>query len=287
MRRFFIVMLALFASTVAVLWLAGGRLTEPAQRVIGPPPVGLPVTAIAFSSASGAMIKGWLVAGQKGKGVILLLHGVRDDRRSMWHRAVFLQALGYHVLMMDFQAHGESVGRAISFGAREALDVQAALDYLAAQLPGEPIGVIGASLGGAALVLAEPKGRVRAVVLEAVYPTIEEAVADRLTRYLGAPGAWLAPLLLWQLEPRLGVKPEMLRPIEHIVALQAPVLLLNGTLDQNTTPAEAQRLYAAAAEPKTLWLVPGAAHVDLYRAAPDEYRARITAFFARYMTPAP
>ncbi len=243
--------------------------------------------AVAFSSASGATIKGWLVAGEKGKGAILLLHGVRADRRTMLDRARFLHTAGYHVLLIDMQAHGESTGAAITFGVKEAQDVQAALDYLTAQLPDAPIGVIGASLGGAALVLAEPKGRVRAVVLEAVYPTIEDAVADRLAKYLGPPGPWLAPLLLWQLEPRLGVKPDQLRPVDHIAALQTPLLLLNGTLDQNTTPTEAQRLYAAAAEPKSLWLVPGAAHVDLYRAAPEAYRARITAFFARYLSSAP
>jgi hypothetical protein len=43
---------------------------------------------------------------------------------------------------------------------------------------------------------------------------------------------------------------------------------------------DTQRLFAAAREPKELWLLPNAAHVDLLEFAGDVYRRRILAFLA-------
>jgi len=51
---------------------------------------------------------------------VLLLHGVRADRREMLGRARFLNRLGYGILLIDLPAHGESPDDHITFGAREA-----------------------------------------------------------------------------------------------------------------------------------------------------------------------
>ncbi len=282
MRRFLLSVLATLILSALGIWLAGTALTMPIRRTIGDPPSNILATNINFLSSSGATIRGWFVAGQANQGVMLLLHGVRADRRAMLSRASLLHSWGYNVLLIDLQAHGESTGQAITFGALEAKDVQAALKYIEQNLPRQPVGIIGMSLGGAATVLAEPKG-LSAVVLESVYPTIEDAVSDRLRRYLGYPGTWLAPLLLGQLEPRLGIKTSELRPIDHIQNLDAPLLLLHGTKDRNTTLDEAKRLFAASSEPKSNWYVPGAGHEDLFDYAPGEYRNRLKEFLDRTM----
>jgi alpha/beta superfamily hydrolase len=52
----------------------------------------------------------------------------------MVNRARFLHAAGYTVLLIDFQASGESPGKAVTFGYREANDVKASLRYLHQQL---------------------------------------------------------------------------------------------------------------------------------------------------------
>jgi fermentation-respiration switch protein FrsA (DUF1100 family) len=214
---------------------------------------------------------------------VLLLHGVRADRREMLGRARFLNQLGYAVLLPDLPAHGESSGESITYGLREAEGVRAALAYLRQQLPQEKLGVIGVSLGAASLVLADAAPAPDAVVLESMFPTIAEAVQDRLRLYLGAPGPVLAPLLLWQLPWRLSVSPEQLQPIAHMARLHAPVLVAAGTDDQHTPLAETQRIFDAAQAPRSLWLVRGAAHVDLHRHATAEYEARVGAFLAQHL----
>ena len=109
--------------------------------------------------------------------------------------------------------------------------------------PADHIGIIGSSLGGAAALLAHPPLRVDALILEAVYPTIEVATKNRLQNYLGPIGRWFAPLLLKQLHTRLGVSADELRPINHIGNVSCPILLINGEKDRNTRPEDAPALF--------------------------------------------
>jgi uncharacterized protein len=85
---------------------------------------------------------------------------------------------------------------AITFGWRERFDVLAAVQYLNARLPDQPVAVIGSSLGGAAALLATPPLDLQAAVLEAVYPSIDRAIVNRLHMRIGSFGKLVAPLLL-------------------------------------------------------------------------------------------
>jgi len=201
----------------------------------------------------------------------------------MVSRAEFLHQAGYTVLLIDLQSHGESSGRRITFGYLESRDASAALEFLTREAPGERLGVIGQSLGAAAFVLAKPRPNVSAVVLESMYPTIDQAVQDRLRLRLGWLGPILAPLLELSLEPLLGITPDDLRPIDSIASVHAPVFILAGTHDEHTTWKETRAIFDAAVAPKQLWLVPEAAHIDLYAFARAEYEHRILDFLAIYL----
>ncbi len=281
LRGLAVAALCLAAAGAVAVFAAGEMLSRPARASVGPAPADLQAAPVAFPAAQHGIVKGWLVCGVPGKGVILLLHGVRSNRTEMIGRARFLKAAGYSSLLIDLPAHGESGGDRITFGMREAAGVTAALDYLRQALPAEPVGVIGASLGGASLVFANARPAPRAVVLESMYPTIDEAVANRLAMRFGAGGAYLAPLLLWQLPLRLDLSADALKPIDGLARIGAPLLIASGTLDQQTTIAEARRLYQAASEPKELWEVAGAAHQDLHAFNSVEYERHVLAFLDR------
>ncbi len=279
-------LLALAGAALAV-FVAGEVLSRPASRPVGPPPADLRAQAIALPLPNGTAVHGWLAPGQAGRGVVLLLHGVRSDRRSMLARARFLQRAGYATLAIDQPAHGESAGERITFGARESAAVPAALAYLRKALPGEPVAVIGVSLGAAATVLARARPAPAAVVLESLYPSIGQAVGNRLALRLGPAGHALTPLLLMQLPLRTGISQAELRPIDAVASLGAPLLVASGSEDRHTTWAETEALFATAAEPKELWRVEGAAHVDLHAFDRPAYEARILDFLARRMAPRP
>ncbi|MBI3775086.1 MAG: alpha/beta fold hydrolase [Gammaproteobacteria bacterium] len=262
---------------------AGEVLSAHANRAVGLPPVELEATSVTLDAPVRGTVSGWFVRGAPGLGAVLLLHGVRSDRRQMIGRAKFLHAAGYSVLLVDLPAHGESSGQRISYGYREAEGVKAATRYLRQTLPGERIAAIGVSLGAAAIVLSGDRPALNAVVLESMYPSIEDAVTDRLSIHFGSFGAHFAPVLLCQLPVWLGISAASLRPIDHISSLHAPVLIASGTEDQHTTVPETQRLFATAAEPKELWLVEGAAHVDLHAFDPRAYESKVSGYLFKHL----
>ena len=80
------------------------------MRSVAPPPAALGASEVTFPSESGSTIHAWYSRGVPGRGAVLLFHGVGADRSAMLGRALFLHALGYSSLTIDFQAHGESAG---------------------------------------------------------------------------------------------------------------------------------------------------------------------------------
>ena len=259
---------------------AGCVLAHPAPRAAGSAPANLSARTVQFASQSGSTIHAWLMPGREGAGAVLLLHGMGGNRRSMLGRALFLHAAGFTILTPDFQAHGESPGRHITFGALESLDAQAALAYLRAQAPRERVGVIGVSL------LGDRPLDVDALVLESVYPTLHDAVAGRLRVWLGPLGFLgdaMAPALIGVVGPQVGVDEERMRPIDAIGHVSKPLLLIAGTKDQYTPLAEARALFARARAPKELWEVLGAGHEDIHSFAKLEYERRVGGFLEAHL----
>jgi fermentation-respiration switch protein FrsA (DUF1100 family) len=205
------------------------------------------------------------------------------DRATVLNRARFLRQLGFAVLLPDLQAHGESTGERVTLGHLEALDAISCGEYLRWRFADLPMAAIGVSLGGAALSYAGGAIPLEAAVLEAVYPTVAEAVENRVAMRAGPLAPILSPLLLLQLQPRLGVASQDLRPVDAIRDLPYAVFIVAGTADLHTTESQTRALFAAAREPKELWLVEGAAHVDLLRFDSPSYRARVSDFLERHV----
>ncbi|KQW41135.1 MULTISPECIES: alpha/beta hydrolase [unclassified Roseateles] len=286
-RRFLIAGLGLLVAGLALSLAAGEMLTRPARAHVGPPPPGLQAESLRIPYGDGQHLAGWFLPGRSGQGAVLLQHGVRGNRLQMLARARWLQREGIASLTVDLPAHGESSGERITFGRHEARGTEAAMAWLRTRLPGEKVGAIGVSLGGASLLFAQRQPELDALVLESVYPTIVDAVQDRLAMRLGTAGAWVAPLLLVQLPLRLGIDAEQLRPIDAVAGVRAPLLIASGTLDLHTRWPETERLFAAAVEPKALWPVQGAAHVDLHGFDPAAYEARLLPWLQSHLRKSP
>jgi pimeloyl-ACP methyl ester carboxylesterase len=200
----------------------------------------------------------------------------------MEQHALWLSGLGYAVLAIDFRGHGQSGQVARTFGLDEARDAAAALAFLRRGAPDRPVGLIGTSLGGAAALLGDDGPLpVQAMVLQAVYPDLRDAIANRIALRTGRLlAAFGEPLLSYQSWPRLGVGPDRLSPREAIRHFRGPVLIIGGMEDRYTPPAETRSLYEAAPGPKELWLLPGLGHGPAGSVFTDAYRGRIRAFFA-------
>ncbi len=232
---------------------------------------------------SGGTLQTWIFHADGEAGAVLLLHGWRGRREWMLGRVRMLLKAGYSAVVPDLPAHGESTGDAVTFGIREGEAVDALLEFMQTRFPLQPRGAIGVSLGGVSLLMARRDVPLQVVVLESVFPTLYQAVEDRMRRFLTPAGGWLTPLLVTAVELFRDVSPESVRPIDRIGSLGVPVLCLHGSEDRSTPIEEARALFAAASEPKELWEVKGAAHEDLRAAATVDYDMRIVKFLKKYL----
>src|SRR5262245_12218102 len=105
---------------IAGAWLMGSLLSAPVLHSVGDPPPDLNATDVTVEG-----VKGWFVSAGDGAPCVLLMHGVRADRRSMIERARLLRGAGYSSLLIDLQAHGETPGSHITFGHLESANARA------------------------------------------------------------------------------------------------------------------------------------------------------------------
>lgn len=284
MRRWLVIGILSCLTVVATLITGIGEvMTGSAATAVESLSSDFPVEAVRIPRDADTNVHGWLARGIRGGGVVLLIHSIRSNRLEMLSRARFLNQQGYGVLLIDLQAHGETPGKRITFGLRESKDVEAAVDFLRQTFPSERIAAIGVSLGAAAIVLAKHALRLDAVVLESLHPTIEEAAENRLRLHLGEYGPVLLPLVLAQLAFYFDVPIAELDPISRIGELNAPLLLIAGSADEHTKVPETERLFAAARQPKDIWIVPGAGHFNMHSYAGRQYEERIADFLDQHL----
>jgi uncharacterized protein len=172
----------------------------------------------------------------------LLLHGYSSDKERLSNtigRALALR--GIASLAIDLPLHGDRDDAFIAEARTNPLgllqhwrmalaEAQAAIDFLHAdrRVAAGHIAVVGYSLGGyIALLTAAGEPRVRAVVLA--------ASGDLPT------GSW-STLLRTIADPTAAVKALAGRPL----------LMLHGRSDRTIPPAQAERLFKAASEPKEI-----------------------------------
>ena len=123
LRRAAALLAAAACLTMVAAAVAGYAVASPSRARVGGPPPDLAAAgarAVAFPNPWGDTLRGWFVPGRPGGGAVLLMHGIRSNRLSMLDRARALNRAGFAALLFDFQAHGESGGDHMTFGARES-----------------------------------------------------------------------------------------------------------------------------------------------------------------------
>ena len=130
MRRLLITLVTFVTAGLICVLAAGWLLAHPVQQRIGNAPGDLNAEPVTFRSDSGANVHGWWCPSQNSPGAVLLFPGIRANRLSMVDRARFLHRSAYSVLLIDFQATGETKGDHITFGWKESRDVLAAVNFV-------------------------------------------------------------------------------------------------------------------------------------------------------------
>src|SRR5512144_1562260 len=246
---------------------------------------------VVFTSEDGVRLSGWLVKPPlpyPPSPAIIICHGVGANKSDFTEFAIALSRRGYEVLLFDFRAHGGSGGSRTSLGYREQKDVLAALGDLKTRQEIDPprIGIYGSSRGGSTAILAAAKARgFRAVVADSAFTSLKDMARTAITGVYHLPVFPFLPLTVLGYELYFQTSIDAVSPVTAIAGISpAPVLIIAGEGDELIPVDNGRRVYAAAKEPKELWIVPGAGHGGTIAAAESEYEKRVGEFFDKSLT---
>ena len=218
---------------------------------------------VTLTAADGTHLHAWWLPAKEGvavKGTVLHLHG--NGGNLAWHLggSWWLPEQGYQVLLIDYRGYGLSEGAPSLPGIYQ--DIDAAFAWLQAQpqVRGNPLVLLGQSLGGAMAVhyLAQHPAQARslkAVVLDGVPASYREVGRSTLAN------SWLT----WPLQvPLSWLVPDGDSPIRTVAQLQGLPQLYFQSIDDPVVPlANGIELFKAAPPPRVLQLTRGG-HVQTF-----------------------
>jgi fermentation-respiration switch protein FrsA (DUF1100 family) len=221
------------------IFVPTGVLSEPADKGLEN------VSVETVPMADGTRVTVWQAEpARAGAPTVLYFHGNSANVSSRWKRFKQILDSGFGLYAPSYRGYAGSEGE-----PSEAALISDGLEHFdRAAAAGSPLIVHGESLGtGIATAVVAERPEARLLVLEAPYTALVDiAKADY---------PWL-PVDLLMKDP--------MPTRERIGKVDAPVLILHGTVDRIIPVEHGRRLFEFAKDPKVLKIVEGAGHSDLW-----------------------
>jgi uncharacterized protein len=241
-----------------------GQRTWPAgaQAAVGMQDVWIDFTAA--EDQQPARLHGlWLPQADADAPTMLYLHGARWDVRSSARRMRSMHELGFSVLGIDYRGFGQSSDTLPSEdGMRD--DALAAWQWLAQQRPQAERYLYGHSLGASIAVrLASEQSNAAGLIVEGAFTSALDVVNSTWWRWL----------------PMERLITQRLDAASRIDKINAPLLVVHGSLDTMVHPDLGHALYERAKQPKRFVLIEGGLHHDMTATNQAPYRRAVTEMF--------
>lgn len=231
----------------------------------------------------GVKLHGWWIPNERSDNathrcrdrVLLYLHGNSDNIGTNANHSGRFYHLGFSVLVFDYRGYGQSNGE---FPTEKKVyeDTDTIWDYLVNErgIAPEQIVVYGHSLGGAiAIELATKHPEISHLIIEGSFTSLR-----RMSDYR-YPVLKILPVdLLLQ---------HQFNSLEKVPHLKMPILFIHGQQDTGVPFFMSEELFAAAPEPKQLWLFPPGEHNTLASLAGEEYFKTVREFVDMPVFPIP
>lgn len=245
---------------VLALWAVQRRLIYFPSQVVPAPPVG--VEAVELTTGDGLRLDAWFVAADAPRGTVIVLNGNAGNRSGRLPLGRTLAAAGYSTLLVDYRGYGGNPGSPTEEGL--ALDARAALDHLLVRSDVDPdrIAYFGESLGaGVAIGLASERPPA-ALVLRSPFSSLA-----------GVAGVH------YPFVPSVLVR-DRYANVDVVGGVDAPVLVIAGSVDSIVPLEQSRAVYEAATGPKRFVEVEGAGHNDAVFLTGDAMVAPVVAFLS-------
>jgi alpha-beta hydrolase superfamily lysophospholipase len=223
-----------------------------------PDEVGLVYEDIWFRTRDGVELHGWLVPGDPKMPLIFFFHGNAANISYRVENLQYFNKMGFSTFIFDYRGFGKSHGQAI---CEEDLymDARGALDYLKARgWTSARMIYYGRSMGAAVSLQMGLEFAPAVVVLECPFTSMSD-IAKYTSPITYALFGW------WVIDAKFD-------NLNKIKKLSTPVVIFQGDADKIVPKEMAQRLFQQANEPRSLHLIAGGGHSNLYKVGGQKYK---------------
>ena len=228
-----------------------------------------------------------LKADEDSDKVLIAIHGYRSyNLKEYAYYLKFYHELGFHILLPNNRAHGDSEGKYIGFGWLDRLDciqwISTIKDYFHKDLQ---IVLHGISMGSATVLMAsgeELPDDVKCIISDCGFTSVydEMKYESRHSPFLSHVILPTATLLS---KKRVGYSFKEASTIKQVKKSKTPTLFIHGDQDDFVPTYMVYDLYNACSDEKDLLIVEGAKHAQSYLVNQNLCEQTIVDFMKRYI----
>lgn len=230
----------------------------------------------------------FLKADEPSDKYIVCAHGYRSSGKGEFRFiSKFLHESGFNILLVDHRASGDSEGKYLTFGYKEAEDlllwVQYLVDFFGDKIK---IGLYGVSMGCATVTTMcgsyNLPENVKFAVADCGYTSAKDEFEYNLKK-VHLPSAPIIGTVDLINKAFSGCYICEMSPLSTLKYSKTPMLFIHGGKDDFVPTAMVYRLFDACSAPKDIYIAPGAGHAESYQRCSDEYEKKFIEFSDKYI----
>ena len=282
-----VLVIVTFLAVVGISAYIGDQLTSPERETLTftPKTLGVKYENITIKSEDEQDLYGWWIPHPTPRATIVFAHGYGKNREQsdlpLKELIPEFHEQGYQFLTFDFRGSGISEGNRVTVGAKEQSDLAAAIAYAKERSDG-PIVLYGVSMGAATALATADETDVAAVIADSPFSDLRGYLETNLPVWSDLPNFPFTPVIMTVTPWFTGLDADVVKPIDDIAQIEAPVLLIHSEGDDAIPVSESEQL-AEAGEEVELWVTENDGHVQSHRSFQTEYRQTVFKFLERVL----
>lgn len=237
---------------------------------------------VRITAGDGTKLFGRLYVHDEAAPLQILFHGYRSSAyRDCCGGHALAWKMGFNTLVVDQRAHGDSGGRAITFGIKERYDCLAWVSYAVRRFgPDVKISLTGLSMGAATVLAASELDlpeNVACIIADSPFDS-PESIIRKVCRDDKLPDKLAWPFIKLGARIYGGFNIGESSAIEAVKHAKVPILLIHGEDDRYVPCPMSRALHENCASRAVLKTYPGAGHGLAYMVDPEGYEIAVYDF---------
>ena len=236
-------------------------------------------------SFDGLKLVGLNIQNHEGAPYIIMVHGMRDTKVSLFSRAYEFDQLGYNILLPDQRGTGDSDSAPYTYGFKESQDLLVWINYLITKDPEVQIILYGQSMGASAVMMATAyhlPENVKCLIEEGGFSSLEEEFSYYIQRKTGI--RYTKPVLKIverEMKEKFGMKYADVNPKQCLENNEIPLLIIHGEEDQYVPFVMAKKIYNHNKGEKKYYPIANADHSNCNES--ENYYMNLDAFIRAHI----